>query len=195
MSSLLPHKATDVEKVVEAVYVKHTQMEDYSKILVKELCLDKCSKDILPYHAYNYGIPFWSDDWEELYKRNIIKKFREIHRIRGTLEAMEEVLKAFRVTVRIKEWFEDHKFNSIERNEADCVLDKPYFFEVNLYLNDNTWGVGEKAVRQIRAIIDWVKPILSEYKLKILFAIKNQTEIISALNVVKICRMEWQYDY
>lgn len=195
MISLLPHKSTLMEKIIERVYVNHTQSLDVSKDLERELSLDKCSERILPYHAYNYGVPFWSDEWEEIYKRQLIKKFMHIHRIRGTLGAMEEVLQAFRVNVRVKEWFEDHKFNSVERAESDSILNKEYFFEVNLYLNENNWGVGERAVRQIRAIINWVKPILSEYKLKILFAIENQNEISSAVSICKICRMEWNYEH
>jgi hypothetical protein len=54
----------------------------------------KCDAKFLPYLAYANGVDIWNTSFTEQNKRNLIEASRKLHKFKGTIWAMLEVLKA-----------------------------------------------------------------------------------------------------
>lgn len=54
----------------------------------------KCDVKYLPYLAHANGVDIWNESFTETNKRNLISISRKLHKYKGTLWAMQEILKA-----------------------------------------------------------------------------------------------------
>lgn len=77
------------------------------KIPLRELFnADLCPTPFLPLLAWSLSVDVWDDEWTEARKRSVIKASPEVHRIKGTVQAVETALEVFDAGYRIKEWWE-----------------------------------------------------------------------------------------
>ena len=127
--------------------------------LKKNLSPVSCDVKFLPWWASNYGMPFYNSEWTEKTQRDVVLRFRIIHKIRGSLAALKRLMDIFGVIVEVSEWFDSNP------------LSDPYTFDVGVFINDNDFGIGRKAEAQMRQIIDWVKPLSRKYNLTIKYRI------------------------
>lgn len=54
----------------------------------------KCDAKFLPYLAYAKGVDIWNEAFTETDKRNLIDASLKLHKLKGTVWAMQEILKA-----------------------------------------------------------------------------------------------------
>ena len=51
-----------------------------------------CPEHLLPWLAYNRGVDFWFDDWDEMTKRRVIAEMPRLQKLKGTLAGLEGYL-------------------------------------------------------------------------------------------------------
>ena len=68
---------------------------------------DLCPAHLLPWLAWAVSVDVWSDDWDIVQKRAVIRQSIQVHKQKGTLGALRRALAAFAYArIDIKEWFE-----------------------------------------------------------------------------------------
>ncbi|BFM16266.1 phage tail protein I [Maricurvus nonylphenolicus] len=161
MTSLLPPNASNLEKDVEAVIAKRHNALPMDARPVWDP--DTCPVHMLPWLAWAMSVDVWDKDWPEHIKRGVINAAVQNHRIKGTRQAVENVVAGFGSNISITEWF--------EKNEPGV----PHTFDALINYNGETIGVDlQEAV--IRAI-DRAKPVRSQYE------VQSGVEVSSALNI------------
>lgn len=68
--------------------------------------IDEVPAQFLPFIAYQKSVDYWSDDWQEELKRQVIQQSREQHKIKGTAAAIKRALEPFGYEVKLIEWFQ-----------------------------------------------------------------------------------------
>jgi phage tail P2-like protein len=101
---LLPPNATELERNlakldarIDALPVRHDTLMDP----------DRVPLEFLPWLAWHFGLETWKDYWPEKIKRARVKTSIRISRIKGTAEAVRQVVASFGANVAIREWFEE----------------------------------------------------------------------------------------
>ncbi len=93
-TSLLPLNESDTAKVIDVAYEsKLNQFYEHLSVLKDFANPDLCPEEFLVYLAYSYNVDFWEDDLPVSVKRALIKQSILLHRYKGTVWAVEEVLK------------------------------------------------------------------------------------------------------
>lgn len=151
-----------------------------------------CDRVFLPWWGSNFGLPFFNPEWNEVTGREVVLKFRLIHKIRGTLAGLKKIMKLFRVSVVVQEWFEEG-YQWEEGIDSGDILSAPYTFKVDVYINDNDWGVGLRAEKQIREIIDWVSPESRLYKLSVKYRIRPRVVILPVMRSMVSARFSGDF--
>lgn len=81
------------------------EIEKFSASIIEKLLIEvkpidnifdpqKCDVKFLPYLAYAKGVDIWNEAFTEQNKRNLIAASLKLHKLKGTVWAMQEVLKA-----------------------------------------------------------------------------------------------------
>lgn len=149
------------EKCLIKVLNKYSAIDE-TKIL-KNLSPVTCEEKYLMWWASQYAVPFFNDQWSSETKRDLVLRFRYIHRVRGTLRGLKDILSLFGVVTEVEEYPENQ----------NCV------FFVTVYINDNNWSVGTRAEAQINKIIDWVRPVSRHYKLTVKYRVVTRPLLYS----------------
>lgn len=125
-----------------------------------------CPANLLPYLAWQYSVDRWSANWNEETKRKVICEAFEIHKIKGTKEALRRAVEPFGYLIRISEWWQTDKPAGTFSIEIG-VLDK---------------GITEESYQELSRIIDEVKP-LSRHLTGLIITLdsKGKTKIGSAM--------------
>lgn len=181
--SLMPSNSSKVEKALERAMFRGSNLEAEIDNIWDP---DKCDATLLPYLALSLGVELWNSKWEEPYKRQMIKKYVYIRKIRGTFEALKVAFDALGVNIMIREWFEERP--PLPGGRGDDERKRPFFFEINLLASRNQWMLTEEAAKQIRAITDRLKPLRAEYDLNLIFNYHGTMAMAVVGRVVKIAR-------
>lgn len=105
-TSLLPQNRLPLEVAIEAVI--RNLWDSLPIHVIRDFHNpDKCPVHLLPHLAREMSVDVWRDEWSEEQKRIIIKNSPEIHRLKGTREAIELTLNTFSQDYRFIEWWED----------------------------------------------------------------------------------------
>ena len=98
--SLLPHNATPQEVALERATAAPSQVPvEISRLW----SADDCPVSLLPWLAWALSVEDWDPAWSEQRKRAAIKVSVSVHRRKGTLRAVREVLEALEVEAGISE--------------------------------------------------------------------------------------------
>lgn len=193
--SILPPNSTALEKAVEKSCFRATNLEGAlsylwnpgdkssmaSSLLEPEINVDHCPISFLPYLAWGLNIEIWNSEWSEYDKRNIIKKYLYIRKIRGTLKALVEAFKALGVHIKIKEWWQEGLINEENR--------RPFYFELNLYTRENS-TISEENRQAIHWMADKLKPLRSKYDLYFVYYSEAHFSLNFVGKVTKIARFK-----
>ncbi|MCW7552597.1 phage tail protein I [Endozoicomonas gorgoniicola] len=103
MSDLLPPSATKQERALASL---SERIEQLPVIYRKLWNPDLCPVEFLPYLAWAFSLDDWNDNWPEHIKRQSLKDALYQHRIKGSLQAVENAIARFGTTANITEWWQ-----------------------------------------------------------------------------------------
>ncbi|PFH10859.1 phage tail P2-like protein [Collimonas sp. PA-H2] len=67
---------------------------------------DTCPVDLLPFLAWEFSVDRWDDAWPEAMQRAAIKAAYYIHKHKGTIAAVRQVVEALGYRIAITEWWQ-----------------------------------------------------------------------------------------
>ena len=102
-----------------------------------------CAYELLPYLAWQYSVDRWDEEWSEQIKRKVIAEAFEIHKLKGTKEAIRRAVEPFGFLIKISEWWQNNQ--------------TPGSFTLEIGVSDT--GITEEYYNELSRIIDDVKPI------------------------------------
>ncbi|WP_372830514.1 phage tail protein I [Pontibacterium sp.] len=101
--SVLPSSLSDLERDLEAALY---HFDDISAPVEHLWNPAACPLPLLPYLAWALSVDQWSTDWPETRKRAVVAASLDIHRIKGTRQAVEIAVDSIDEQVDLIEWFE-----------------------------------------------------------------------------------------
>ncbi|MCG3696915.1 phage tail protein I [Aliarcobacter butzleri] len=105
--SLLPTNEDEKLKAIDLVYETRVAKLKEELQVISTLAHPKLADEkYLPYLAHSHQVDFWSNELTLDEKRAIIDHSILLHRKKGTLLAVKEVLKRLNIDVKFYEWFE-----------------------------------------------------------------------------------------
>ena len=105
--SLLPINEDEKLKAIDLVYETRVAKLKEELQVISTLAHPKLADEkYLPYLAHSHQVDFWSNELTLDEKRAIIDHSILLHRKKGTLLAVKEVLKRLNIDVKFYEWFE-----------------------------------------------------------------------------------------
>ncbi|OCG12782.1 phage tail protein I [Gilliamella sp. wkB292] len=102
-----------------------------------------CPFELLPYLAWQYSVDRWDENWSEKTKRKVIAEAFEIHKLKGTKEAIRRAVEPFGYLISITEWWQNDQ--------------KPGTFALQIGVLDK--GITADSYKELNRIIDDVKPV------------------------------------
>ncbi|MGL5215892.1 MAG: phage tail protein I [Aeromonas hydrophila] len=175
--ALLPYQSSDLERDLD-IALSHIESVE---IPIRTLWNPwECPIDYLPYLAWAVKVGSWSSRWSERVKRQVVAASLDIHRVRGTRQAVEKALESLDVKCELTEWFESPELNM-----------EPGTFRVTAHVS--TRG-GERAIdpaftEEIREAIDSAKPASRPYALEVQGMLKAEYGAVAVLRMVKAQRI------
>ncbi len=107
---------------------------------------DICDEKYLPFLAYTFGVDFWDENLSAENKRALIKQSLALHKHKGTIWAIEQVLFALDVKAVISEWF---KYGG-----------EPYYFKIKIDIQQQFPNIN-----QLANLVDKYKNVRSKYEI------------------------------
>lgn len=136
--TLLPPSATQLEKNLSQAMICDPPIH------LRSLWDPKtCPFELLPYLAWQYSVDRWDKNWPEQTKRKVIAEAFEIHKLKGTKEAIRRAVEPFGYLINIIEWWQSNK--------------TPGTFAIEIGISDK--GITDESYQELSRIIDDVKPI------------------------------------
>jgi phage tail P2-like protein len=102
MTTLLPPNATSAERALELAMRAGIDLSAVGTLWNPLTC----PEDVLPFLAWGLAISHWDATWTEAEKRAAIAQAIPFHQIKGTREAVEQILARFHPLLSIVEWWE-----------------------------------------------------------------------------------------
>ncbi len=158
-NSLLPPHFEALEHALDATGDERLQQLHTLALQLPQLWnADTCPAQYLDYLAWAVSVDYWSGNWPEPIKRNVIKAAPELHRIKGTPAAVKMALRTLGVNVDYQEW---HEMTPQGENGT---------FALTAYVSDNLDPRGnsllsEVIINQLFEVIDSVKRGSQHYHL------------------------------
>ena len=137
MKSLLPPNSTELERAIAEV--NKTAFDLASIRVIKDI--DNVPAQFLPFIAWQKSVDYWDDAWAESLKREVIRKSKDQHKIKGTAAAIRRALEPFGYEVKLIEWFnttpnlKPGTFN-LELNLIGKSLNAEVYYEVRRLVSD-----------------------------------------------------------
>lgn len=103
MSSLLPKNATKLEKNVEQL---GQRISDLYVPFVDLHRVEHCPVPFLAWLAWDHRVEYWKTDWSEAEKRQAISESKTFNAQRGTRSSIESLLSKFVANFELKAWHE-----------------------------------------------------------------------------------------
>nr|WP_300306908.1 phage tail protein I [Halomonas sp.] len=122
-ASLLPPNATRYERALTGVTSRVSKVPTPLRDLWNP---DTCPAELLPWLAWTLGVSAWKPYWSDAVKREQIRQAVEIHRHRGTVQAVRRVVNSFGAALSLREWWESSPVGA------------PHSFAITLNVNDSS---------------------------------------------------------
>ena len=131
MKTLLPN-ATKLEIALAATGAYAFQQP--SLTLIQDF--DLVPEDFLPALAWQESVDYWDHKFVPSLKRELIKKSRQQHKIKGTPAAIKQALTPFGYEIKLIEWFNQSPIGTpgtfaLELDLIGRELNAEVFYEVN----------------------------------------------------------------
>nr|WP_300309225.1 phage tail protein I [Halomonas sp.] len=122
-ASLLPPNATRYERALTEETARVSQVPTPLRDLWNP---DTCPTELLPWLAWTLGVSAWKPYWSDAVKREQIRQAVEVHRHRGTVQAVRRVVTSFGAALSLREWWESSPVGA------------PHSFAITLNVNDSS---------------------------------------------------------
>ena len=176
LQTLLPENATALERAVDTAFGAY--VSDAPVVVPTLWDADKCPEHLLGYLAWAVGVEEWDTQWPEETKRNAIREAPMINARRGTMWAVQRVLRNAGVLSTIREWYEPATtpFSTTTPGAFDITV----FVTRSLTAGSGSREVTPEILERIRRIVDAAKPLSRHYKLSAALGIDAKSEPIVA---------------
>ena len=141
-ASLLPLNSTPLEQALAQVSMEKAALPN---VLRRMISPDTCPVALLPWLAIQRSVDRWDPNWSEAIKRKVIKDSFEIHKRKGTVSALRQVVEPFADLIDITEW---HQLEP---------MGEPGTFSMSLALFES--GLSEQGLADLERMINDTKPI------------------------------------
>lgn len=141
-ASLLPLNSTPLEQALAQVSMEKAALPN---VLRRMISPDTCPVALLPWLAIQRSVDRWDPNWSEAIKRKVIKDSFEIHKRKGTVSALRQVVEPFADLIDITEW---HQLEP---------MGEPGTFSMSLALFES--GLSEQGLADLERMITDTKPI------------------------------------
>lgn len=153
----LPPNSTKLEKNVASANAAAFDLP--SMRLVQDF--DQVPEDFLPVLAWQESVDYWDPKLATSLKRELIKKSRTQHKIKGTPAAVKQALLPFGYEVKLTEWFKQVPQGTpgtfaLEIDLIGRELNEEIFKEVNRLVADS-----KAASRQVSNLQITTNPVLT----------------------------------
>lgn len=103
MNSLLPPNATALERALEAVTARISDVPIPAPAIIDP---DTCPESLLPWLAWAMSVDDWDTTWSLRVKRAQVKNAIAIQRRKGTANSVRQIVAAFGGAVQLREWWQ-----------------------------------------------------------------------------------------
>ena len=141
-ASLLPLNRTPLEQALAQVSMEKAALPN---VLRRMISPDTCPVALLPWLAIQRSVDRWDPNWSEAIRRKVIKDSFEIHKRKGTVSALRQVVEPFADLIDITEW---HQLEP---------MGEPGTFSMSLALFES--GLSEQGLADLERMITDTKPI------------------------------------
>ena len=141
-ASLLPLNSTPLEQALAQVSMEKAALPN---VLRRMISPDTCPVALLPWLAIQRSVDRWDPNWSEAIRRKVIKDSFEIHKRKGTVSALRQVVEPFADLIDITEW---HQLEP---------MGEPGTFSMSLALFES--GLSEQGLADLERMITDTKPI------------------------------------
>ncbi len=146
MADLLPGNATAQERALAAAASRAAGVP----VPIRDLWSpETCPPTLLPWLAWAFSVDDWSPSWTEAQKRATIRAAIDVHRRKGTRNAVETALSALNLQLQITEW--------LDRDPPGA----PYTFAVSITSDVDAPAGSRRDLRAVLSIIDRTKSLRS----------------------------------
>ena len=141
-ASLLPSNRTPLEQALAQVSMENPALPD---VLRRMISPATCPVELLPWLAIQRSVDRWDPAWSETIKRKVVGDAIEVHKRKGTVAALRQVVEPFADLIDITEW---HQLEP---------MGEPGTFSMSLALFES--GLSEQGLAELERIIGDTKPI------------------------------------
>ncbi|MDQ0124264.1 phage tail P2-like protein [Pseudomonas lini] len=141
-ASLLPSNRTPLEQALAQVGLENPGLAD---VLRDTKSPEHCSANMLPWLAIERSVDRWDPEWSEDIKRKAVRASFEIHKRKGTIAALRQVVEPFADIIDITEWWQLEP------------MGPPGTFSLGLALLDT--GLSDRGIAELERMITDTKPI------------------------------------
>lgn len=141
-ASLLPSNRTPLEQALAQVSMEKPALPD---VLRRMISPATCPVELLPWLAIQRSVDRWDPAWSEAIKRKVVGDAFEVHKRKGTVAALRQVVEPFADLIDITEW---HQLEP---------MGEPGTFSMSLALFES--GLSEQGLAELERIIGDTKPI------------------------------------
>ena len=141
-ASLLPSNRTPLEQALAQVSMENPALPD---VLRRMISPATCPVELLPWLAIQRSVDRWDPAWSETIKRKVVGDAFEVHKRKGTVAALRQVVEPFADLIDITEW---HQLEP---------MGEPGTFSMSLALFES--GLSEQGLAELERIIGDTKPI------------------------------------
>ncbi|ELP5684245.1 phage tail protein I [Salmonella enterica] len=139
-NSLLPPSASGFMRSTEQASIR---LDAIPVDLRKLWNPDECPVDLLPYLAWALSVDRWDKSWPEQTKRQVIKASWMVHRHKGTISALRNVVEPFGFFLRVIEWWQNGE--------------QPGTFRLEIGIQEH--GITEETYHELERLIDDARPV------------------------------------
>jgi phage tail P2-like protein len=141
-ASLLPSNRTPLEQALAQVGLENPGLAD---VLRDTKSPENCSANMLPWLAIERSVDRWDPEWSEDIKRKAVRASFEIHKRKGTIAALRQVVEPFADIIEIAEWWQLEP------------MGPPGTFSLGLALLDT--GLSDRGIAELERMITDTKPV------------------------------------
>jgi len=149
-NSLLPQNQT----ALEAAIANAAQPDVSPDVIAKLWDAENCPAELLPWLAWALSVDDWDETWDEATQRRVIAASIDIHRKKGTVEAVLKALTSLGHEGKLTEWWQTEPQGT------------PHTFKAEVDIRNR--GIDAAAIAAIRRQIDAAKPVRSHYGLELI---------------------------
>ncbi|NLI26449.1 MAG: phage tail protein I [Acetobacter sp.] len=115
---ILPDNASPIERAVLCAEIARMALVDPGSIATIWNG-DTCPSALLPWLARSVSVDVWDTSWTEAVRRSAVRNSPLIHRMKGTVWAVQRALSQYGISASLTEWWQDE---SIERGHIKVSI-------------------------------------------------------------------------